>query len=36
MGKPVGQEELERTYQKAREAYHAAGADKSLVLEARP
>jgi dienelactone hydrolase len=34
MGKPVSQAQLEETYQVAREAYKAAGAEKALVLEA--
>ena len=35
-GKPVSQEELEATYAQARAAYKAAGAEKNLVLEAKP
>ncbi len=35
-GKPVSQGELEKTYQKAREAYRAAGAEENLVLRAAP
>jgi hypothetical protein len=36
MGQPVTQAELEEAYAKAREAYKAAGAEKNLVLEAKP
>lgn len=35
-GNPVGQEQLEKVYQKARAAYEKAGAAKNLVLEAAP
>jgi dienelactone hydrolase/pimeloyl-ACP methyl ester carboxylesterase len=35
-GKPVSQEDLESAYARAREAYKAAGAEKALVLEAKP
>jgi hypothetical protein len=36
MGKPVTQAELEAAYAVARAAYTAAGAEKNLVLEAKP
>jgi dienelactone hydrolase len=35
-GKPVTQAELEAAYAKVREAYKAAGAEKNLILEAKP
>jgi hypothetical protein len=35
-GKPVSQAELEEAYAAARAAYKAAGAEKNLVLEAKP
>ena len=34
MGRTVSQEELEKIYSRAREAYKAAGAEKNLVLQA--
>ncbi len=35
-GKPVSQAELEQIYAPARAAYKAAGAEKNLILEAKP
>jgi hypothetical protein len=35
-GNPVSQAELEEAYATARAAYKAAGAEKNLVLEAKP
>jgi dienelactone hydrolase len=35
-GKPISQKELEEAYKVAREAYKAAGAEQSLILQAAP